>query len=47
MDPAPDYREIPVQLTLRTVPTPGADDLCRTSCPENTRGFTLTERYFL
>ena len=47
MDPAPDYREIPVHLTLKSVPTPAADDPCRTSCPENTRGFTLTERYVL
>ncbi len=47
MDPAPEYREIPVQITLMTVPPAAPDDACRLSCPENTRGFTLTERYLL
>ena len=26
---------------------PGIDDLCRNACPENGRGFILTERYFV
>lgn len=47
MDPDPVYRTSPVQLTLRRVPPPTPDDVCRTFRPENARGFTLTERYFL
>ena len=47
MDPDPVYRQVPVELTIKRVPAPAADDLCRTARPENARGFTLTERYFL
>jgi urea carboxylase-associated protein 2 len=46
MDPDPVYAQRPVKLTLKKVAAPGPDDPCRTSRPENTRGFTLTERYF-
>jgi urea carboxylase-associated protein 2 len=47
MDPDPIYAQRPVKLTLKKVEAPGPDDLCRTFRPENARGFTLTERYFL
>jgi uncharacterized protein len=47
MNPATEYPRQPVALTIKRVPPPAADDLCRTSRPENGRGFTLTERYFL
>jgi uncharacterized protein len=47
LDPNPKYRPKPVRLSIRQVPPPGEDDLCRTFRPENGRGFTLTERYFL
>lgn len=47
MDPAPAYAPKPVLLTVKKVPPPAADDPCRLSRPENERGFTLTERYFL
>ena len=47
MDPDSAYAQRPVKLTLKKVPPPGPDDLCRTSRPENERGFILTERYFL
>ena len=47
LDPNPSYDPKPVALSVRRVPPPGADDPCRTSRPENGRGFTLTERYFL
>jgi uncharacterized protein len=47
LDPNPRYAPKPVALTVRRVPPPGPDDPCRTSRPENGRGFTLTERYFL
>lgn len=47
MDPNPNYEPKPVLLEVRKAPPPGPDDLCRNSRPENGRGFTLTERYFL
>lgn len=47
MDPAPHYDPKPVHVSISQVPAPGPDDPCRISRPENGRGFTLTERYFL
>jgi hypothetical protein len=47
LDPDPKYSPKPVLLTLKKVSAPGPDDACRLSTPENARGFTLTERYFL
>jgi uncharacterized protein YcgI (DUF1989 family) len=47
MDPDPVYQSNAVELEIKRVPTPAADDLCRQFRPENARGFTLTERYFL
>jgi urea carboxylase-associated protein 2 len=47
LDPYPRYAPKPVLVSLWSVPPPTADDPCRTSRPENGRGFTLTERYFL
>jgi urea carboxylase-associated protein 2 len=47
LDSSPKYQPKPVQLSIRRVPAATADDPCRLSRPENGRGFTLTERYFL
>jgi len=47
MDPDSAYAQRPVKLTLKKVAAPSPDDPCRTFRPENARGFTLTERYFL
>jgi urea carboxylase-associated protein 2 len=47
MNPAKEYPRQPVRLEVKRVGTPGADDPCRRSRPENERGFILTERYFL
>jgi uncharacterized protein len=47
LDPNPKYEPKAVKLELRRVPPPAPDDPCRLSRPENGRGFTLTERYFL
>lgn len=47
LDPNPQYSPKPVQLSLKRVPAPAAEDTCRISRPENERGFLLTERYFL
>jgi len=46
LDPASTYAPKPVRIDIRRGPAPGPSDPCRTSCPENERGFTLTERYF-
>ncbi|MDR3402722.1 MAG: urea carboxylase-associated family protein [Chthoniobacter sp.] len=47
LDTSPTYAPQPVKLTVWTSPPPASDDFCRNSRPENQRGFTLTERYFL
>jgi uncharacterized protein len=47
LDPAATYQAKPVQLSIRRADPVAADDACRLSRPENGRGFTLTERYFL
>jgi len=46
LDPAPTYRAKPVHLGVRLSGPVLADDACRVSCPENERGFALTEAYF-
>jgi uncharacterized protein len=46
LDPAQSYRAKPVQLGVRLSAPVLADDPCRVSCPENERGFALTEAYF-
>ena len=47
LDPNPKYQPQPVHLSIRAVAAPAENDACRVSRPENARGFTLTERYFL
>ena len=47
LDPNPAYAPKPVRLSIIPVPPPAPQDPCRLSHPENQRGFTLTERYFL
>jgi uncharacterized protein len=47
MDPNPKYVQAPVKIEYMKVDAPTADDRCRNSHPENARGFTLSERYFL
>ncbi len=47
LDPNPKYQPKPVQVSILQVAAPALDDVCRVSRPENGRGFTLTERYFL
>jgi urea carboxylase-associated protein 2 len=47
LDPNPNYEPRPVQLAIRKIAAPDMNDPCRVSRPENGRGFTLTERYFL
>jgi urea carboxylase-associated protein 2 len=45
MDPAPEYSPRPVQLTFMNADA-GVVEHCRTSRPENERGFTNTDRLF-
>lgn len=47
LDPNPKYEPKPVRLSIRKSSLPGAANPCRRFRPENARGFTLTERYFL
>jgi uncharacterized protein len=47
LDPATRYAPPPVELELLLLPAPAADDPCRCACPENGRGFALTESYQL
>jgi urea carboxylase-associated protein 2 len=47
LDPNPEYAPKPVLLSVRHAAAVEPDDPCRLSRPENGRGFTLTERYFL
>ncbi|MBX9913393.1 MAG: urea carboxylase-associated family protein [Pseudomonadaceae bacterium] len=47
MDPNPDYAPKPVQLSWHQVASDGISVLCRTSRPENARGFHNTERQYL
>jgi urea carboxylase-associated protein 2 len=47
LNPNPTYAPKPVLLTLKKVLPPALHDICRAFRPENGRGFTLTERYFL
>lgn len=47
LDPNPNYDPKPVLLTVKRVPQASTEDACRQSCPENGRGFVLTERYFM
>ena len=47
LDPNPAYAPQAVHLAVLRVPPAAPDDPCRLSRPENGRGFTLTERYYL
>jgi len=47
LDTGTRYAPAGVRLEARRAPPPAADDLCRTRCPENARGFINTERLYL
>jgi urea carboxylase-associated protein 2 len=47
LDPGTVYAPKPVELSIVKVPAPRPDDFCRMHCRENSRGFLLTEFYFL
>jgi urea carboxylase-associated protein 2 len=46
MDPQSEYNPKPINLTVWNSDPPPVDDVCRKSCPENERGFVLTEALF-
>ncbi len=47
LDPNPLYAPKPVQLSWHKVESDGISVLCRTSRPENGRGFHNTERLYI
>jgi urea carboxylase-associated protein 2 len=47
LDPGEIYAPRPVELSIARVPAPRPNDFCRTLCNENTRGFLMTEMFFL
>lgn len=47
MDPNPNYAPKPLQLSWHKVESDGISVLCRTSRPENARGFHNTERLYI
>lgn len=46
-DPDPEWSPKPVLLQVRNSGTPGPEDECRNSRPENARAFENTENYYL
>ncbi|WP_410211657.1 urea amidolyase associated protein UAAP1 [Aquirhabdus sp.] len=46
LDPATTYDPAAILLSAFTAAPVAADDVCRTSCEQNGRGFQNTERYF-
>ncbi len=46
MDPDPQYNPKPAHIAIWQSRPPAADDPCRIACPENARGFILTEALF-
>jgi urea carboxylase-associated protein 2 len=47
LDPNPRYAPKPVKFSIHESQAVAADDPCRLLCPENSRGYINTERYFL
>jgi uncharacterized protein YcgI (DUF1989 family) len=47
LDPAREWTPKPVGVRVSRTPPTAADDVCRTSCPENERGFANSARLFL
>jgi uncharacterized protein len=46
LDPVTTYAPKPVAIEILRAGPVASDDPCRRSCPENERGFVLTEQYF-
>jgi uncharacterized protein len=46
LDPQSEYNPKPITVTVWNSDPPGVNDVCRKSCPENERGFILTEALF-
>jgi urea carboxylase-associated protein 2 len=46
LDPSLEYEPRPVQVSAIAAAPVADDDLCRTKCPENTRGFRNTEMLY-
>ena len=46
LNDAPVYPRTEISVGLSLARPVGAEDICRTSCEENKRGFTNTELYY-
>jgi uncharacterized protein len=46
LDPTSKYTAKPVHIGVRWAEPVAENDACKTSCPENERGFALTDAYF-
>ena len=46
LDVGTRYAPSGIRLEARRAAPPAADDVCRTRCPENSRGFINTERLY-
>jgi urea carboxylase-associated protein 2 len=46
LDTSTRYAPAGLRIEARRAPPPAADDVCRTRCPENLRGFANTERLY-
>ncbi|MFT3924769.1 MAG: urea carboxylase-associated family protein [Myxococcales bacterium] len=47
LDPSTRYAPKPLELSIGVAAPVAADDVCRTHCEQNARGFVLTETYHL
>lgn len=47
LDPKTNYQPSAVKLSAYHADIAAANDVCRNSCPQNSRGFVNTERYYL
>ncbi len=47
LDPLERYAPKPLELSVRKAPPVEKEDVCRTHCEENARGFALTENFYL
>ncbi len=46
LDPSANYAVKPVKISVRVAEPLAENDACKYSCPENERGFALTDAYF-
>ena len=47
LDPSPNYAPKPLHMEVRNSDVSREDDVCRHSCPENSRALTSTQQFYL